>query len=255
MNSNTELGKGPIGWMTLNKVMPNLLMIFLLLGGLYSALNIKKEVEQGIILVIEEAIQSVEGIDEISSTASEGSGRVTAELLDNADRMKVLQEIKQEIDRVSTFPGDAEEPVVSLNSKKQEVLQLNFYGDVSQLVLRELGEQIRDRLLQQGDISQVDIVGARDLEILIEVSQDQLRAHGLSMSSVAAAIKNASVEIPGGEIKTKAGEILLRVKDRRVGAVEFSRIPIITVDDGTVLHLGDIAQVVEQQVKTLFICF
>jgi len=268
MNSNTELGKGPIGWMTLNKVMPNLLMIFLLLGGLYSALNIKKEVfpefeldtisisvaysgagpeevEQGIILVIEEAIQSVEGIDEISSTASEGSGRVTAELLDNADRMKVLQEIKQEIDRVSTFPGDAEEPVVSLNSKKQEVLQLNFYGDVSQLVLRELGEQIRDRLLQQGDISQVDIVGARDLEILIEVSQDQLRAHGLSMSSVAAAIKSASVEIPGGEIKTKAGEILLRVKDRRVGAVEFSRIPIITVDDGTVLHLGDIAQVVE----------
>jgi multidrug efflux pump subunit AcrB len=268
MNSNKELGKGPIGWMTLNRVMPNLLMIFLLLGGLYSTLNIKKEVfpefeldtisisvaysgagpeevEQGIILVIEEAIQSVEGIDEISSTASEGSGRVTAELLDNADRMKVLQEIKQEIDRISTFPDDAEEPVVSLNSKKQEVLQLSFYGDVSQLVLRELGEQIRDRLLQQGDISQVDIVGAKDLEILIEVSQDQLRAHGLSMSSVAAAIKNASVEIPGGEIKTEAGEILLRVKDRRDWAVEFSRIPIITVDDGTVLHLGDIAEVVE----------
>ena len=268
MNSQQMFGKGAIGWMTLNRVTPNLLMVLFLLGGLYYALNIKKEVfpefemdiisitvaysgsspeevEQGIILVVEEAVQSIEGIEEISSTASEGSGRVNAELMDDADRQKVLQEIKQEIDRITTFPDDAEEPVVSLSSRKREVLQLSFYGDESDLVLRELGEQVRDRLLGQEGISQVSIVGSQDFEIQVEISQEQLRTHGLNLNSVANRINNASVEIPGGEVKTDSGEILLRVKDRRDWAAEFSRIPIITTDDGTIVYLEDIAQVTE----------
>ena len=254
--------------MTQNRVTPNLLMIFLLLGGLYSALTIKKEVfpefeldmvtvsvaysgsspeeiEQGIILAVEEAVKSIEGVGEISSTAAEGSGSVTAELLDGADPQEVLQEIKQEIDRITTFPDDAEEPVVALRSMKRDVLQLSFYGDVSDLVLRELGEQVRDRLLLHDDISQVSIVGAKDLEIHVEISQDQLRSYGLSTAAVAAAIRSASVEIPGGEIKTDSNKILLRVTDRRDWAAEFSRIPIITGGDGTVLYLEDIAQVSE----------
>ena len=203
--------KGPIAWMTHSRVVPNLLMILLLIGGLCSSLIIKKEVfpdfeldivsisvaypgsspeevEQGIVLAVEEAVKSIEGIEKISSTASEGNGRVIAELLDSTNPQKVLQEIKQEIDRITTFPEDAEEPVVSLGSMKRDVLKLSLYGDASELVLRELGEQVRDRLLQQEDISQVSILGAKDLEIHVEISTDQLRAYGLSMASIAAAI-------------------------------------------------------------------
>lgn len=268
MNSQNRLGQGPIGWMVGHRIAPNLLMVMLILGGIYGAISIKKEVfpefeldsvsitvaysgaspaevEQGIILVVEEAVQSIEGVGEISSTASEGSGRVVAELLDGTDRRKVLQEIKQEIDRITTFPEDAEEPVVSVSSSKREVLQLNLTGDVSEWVLRQLGEGIRDRLLQQDGITQVSIIGASDYEIHVEISQEQLRTHGLSMEAVANVIRDASVEIPGGEIKTKTGEILLRVKDRRDWADEFSRIPIITTDEGSVLYLDDVAEVSE----------
>lgn len=268
MSNQYALGAGPIGWMTLNRVTPNLLMVFLLVGGLYGVLNIKKEVfpdfeldqvsisvsypgsspaevEQGIILVVEEAIGAVEGIEEISSTASEGGGRVIAELIEDANRQSVLQEIKQEIDRISTFPDDAEEPVVALSSRKREVLQLSFYGNASDLVLRELGEQVRDRLLRQKGISQVSIVGARDYEIQVEISQEQLRAHGLSLAAVANKIKNSSVEIPGGEIKTDSGKLLLRFQDRRDWASEFSRIPILSTDNGTLLFLDEIAAVSE----------
>ena len=268
MSNDSASVKGPIAWMARNPVTANLVMVFLLLGGVYSAYTIKKEVfpefdinmisisvsysgsspeeiEQGIILVVEEAIKSVEGIDEISSTASEGSGSVTAGLLDDVDPQKVLQDIKQEIDRISTFPDDAEEPVVSLASRKRDVLQVSLYGDASDMVLRELGEQVRDRLLQQDDVSQVDIAAEKDLEIHVEISQARLRAHGLSIVDVAAAIKNASVEIPGGEIKTDSKKILLRVKDRRDWAVEFAMIPIISGDDGTMLYLDDIAVVSE----------
>ena len=260
--------KGPIAWMVNNRVTPNLLMIFLILGGIATSLVIKKEVmpafeldtvsvsvaysgaspeevEQGILLVAEEAVYSVEGVKEITAKASEGSGTVIAELLADADRQKVLQEIKQEIDRISTFPDEAEEPVVSLNSHKRQVLQLSLYGDVSDLVLRELGEQVRDRLLQQDGISQVSIIGRKDFEIQVAISQDQLRAHGLTLASVADRIRSASIEIPGGEIETSKGDILLRVKDRHDWADEFSSIPIVTGEDGTVLYLEDIAVVNE----------
>lgn len=263
-----KLYKGPIGWMVKNKVTPNLLMIFLLIGGLVTSFNIKKEVfpafeldmvtiavsypgaspeevEQGILLVVEEAIQSVEGIKEVSARASEGGGTVNAELHEGEDGQKILQEIKQEIDRITTFPAEVEEPTVSLRSHKRQVLQLSLYGDISDMVLRELGEQVRDRLLLKKGISQISIVGSRDYEIHVSISQDQLRAHDLTLSSVAAKIRTASIETPGGEIETRSGDILLRVKDRYDWADEFSRIPIITGKDGTVLYLEDIAEVKE----------
>ena len=266
MNKGQRVNSGPIAWMAQNGVTANLLMVFLIVGGILMSSTIKKEVfpdfeldtvtvsvtysgaspeevEQGILLVVEEAVQSVEGVKEISAKASEGSGTVTAELLEDADNQKILQEIKQEIDRITTFPDEAEEPVVALSARKREVLQLSFYGNVSDSVLREIGEQSRDRLLQQKTISQVSIVGAKDFEIQVEISQEQLRTHSLTLALVAEKIKAAAIELPGGEIETSAGEILLRVKDRRDWAVEFSRIPIITGDDGTVLYLEDIATV------------
>ncbi len=258
--------RGSICWMVRNRVTPNLLMIFLLIGGLVVSWQIKKEVfpnfeldsvtvkikysgaspeevEQGILLVVEEAIQSIEGVKEITAKASEGVGTVIAELLDDADRQKTLQEIKQEVDRITTFPDEADQPIVSLSSRKREVLQLSIYGDVSDWDLRELGEQTRDRLLQHDGISQVDIVGAMNYEILVEISQEQLRAHNLTLANIANIISTATVELPGGEIETNKGEILLRVKDRNDWAEDFSRIPVIKASDGTVVYLEDIATV------------
>ncbi len=260
--------RGPISWMADNGVTPNLLMVFLIVGGIFISMSIKKEVfpefttdsvtvsvtysgsspeevEQGILLVVEEAIQGIEGIEEISAKAVEGKGTVIAELMEDVDRQKVLQEIKQEIDRIGTFPDDAEEPVVSLSSRKREVLQVSFYGDLSESVLREVGEQVRDRLLQHKAISQVEVVGAKNYEIQVEISQEQLRAYDLTLAQIADKIANGSVELPGGEIETSGGEILLRIRDRHDWAAEFGRIPIISGEDGTVLYLEDIAVVRE----------
>ncbi len=263
-----RLFRGPIGWMVGNGVTPNLLMIFLLVGGLVVSTKVKKEVfplferdsvtvqmfypgaspeevEQGILLVLEQAVKSVEGVKKISAKASEGSGRVVAELLRGVDRQEMLQEIRLQVDRITTFPDEAEEPVVFLNSRKFQVIKLNIYGDVSEWGLRELAEQTRDRLLQQKEISQVDIVGARDFEIQVDISQEQLRAYDLSLSDVAATIKTGAVELSGGEIKTSGGEILIRLQDRRDWADEFSQIPVIKTDEGSVVTLGMMAEVKE----------
>jgi multidrug efflux pump subunit AcrB len=263
-----ELERGLIGWMTSNRVTPNLMMIVLLIGGFFYALRIKQEVfpefdldivivsvpypgsspeevEQGIVLAVEEAIRGLEGIKEVTATASEGMGMVSAELLEGVDRQRVYQEIKQEVDRITTFPQDAERPEVRLIARRREVVQFQIYGEASEWVLRELAEQVRDGLLQTDGITQVDLAGVRDFEVQVLVSQDTLRTYGLTMQEVANRIRTAAIELPGGHIETQGGEILLRVMERRDWANEFAGIPIVTTPAGTVLSLGDIATVVD----------
>jgi len=260
--------RGPLAWMTYNRVTPNLLMIALLLGGIFVSGQIKKEVfpdfeldlvtvsvaypgaspeevEHGIILVVEEAVRSLEGIKELTATAAEGRGSIRVELMVDADQQKVYQEIKQEIDRIRTFPVDAEEPQVSLLTRRREVLNIQFYADISEAALRETAEQVRDRLLQDPGITQIDLSGARDLEIHVDVPQEKLRAHNLTLGGIARTIEAASTEIPGGAVETSGGDIMLRVTDRRDWAREFARIPIISAADGTVVLLEDLATVRE----------
>jgi multidrug efflux pump subunit AcrB len=268
MSGNVSQDRGPISWMVHNRVTPNLLMIFLVLGGLFMTTRIKQEVfpefdldtvtvsvsysgaspeevEQGIILVVEEAIRAIDGVKELIATAVEGRGTVAAELVEGADQQKIYQEIQQEIDRITTFPEDADEPEVSLATHLREVIAINLYGDVTEMALRETADQVRDRLLQNSQITQVDLAGIRDYEILVEVSQERLRAYGLTLAGIAATINSASTEIPGGSVDTAGGDILLRIKDRRDWAHEFARIPIVTTADGSVVYLEEIATVRE----------
>ena len=214
--------RGLIAWMTFNRVTPNLLMVVLILGGLLVSGKIKKEVfpdfeldrvsisvaypgaspeevEQGIVLVVEEAVRGLDGIKEMTSTASEGRGLVRLELLTDADQQKIYQEIKQEIDRIRTFPDDAEDPQVSLDARRREVLNIQLYGNTSERALRETAEQVRDRLLQDPGITQIDLAGARDLEIHIDITQDQLRAYNLSLEQIARIIADAGRNRPQSE--------------------------------------------------------
>jgi multidrug efflux pump subunit AcrB len=266
--SDTLKSRGPIGWMVNNRVTPNILMAVLLLGGLVLSTRIKKEVfpefdldivtvqvaypgaspaevEQGIVLAVEEAVRGTDGVEEINATASEGFGMISVELIEGADRQKVYQDIQQEVDRIRTFPEDAEEPQVSLVARRRGVLTLQLYGEATEWALRDLAEQVRDRLLQDPDITQIDLQGARDFEIRAEIPQESLRSYNLTLDQVARRISASAVEIPGGSIRTEAGEILMRVDERRDWAREFEDIPILTSPDGTVVTLGDIGRVKE----------
>jgi multidrug efflux pump subunit AcrB len=263
-----KLTKGPIRWMAGNSVASNLLMLVLLVGGFMAASRIKQEVfpefaldivsvtvpypgaspdevEKGIVKVIEEVVRGLDGVEEVSSSAQEGVGVVRAELIVGAAPQKLTQEIRQEIDRIRTFPEEAEEPSVVLMTQRRSVLSLVLYGDQDEAVLRELAEQVRDRLLTSPDITQVGLSGVRPLEISIEVSQENLRAYNLTLTQIAQRIRAAAVELPGGGIKTRGGEILVRMKERRDYGRQFEDIPIVTANDGTDVRLGDIATIVD----------
>lgn len=260
--------KGMIAWLVHNRVTPNLLMIILIAGGFLTSSKIQKEVfpefeldivsisvpypgaspeevETGIILAVEDSIQGLNGIKEYSSTASEGSGHLRIELQAGVNQQKIFQDIQQEVDRITTFPDDAEDPEVSLVSRKIDVIRVSLYGDVSEHVLREFAEHTKDRLLQNKGISQVEIVGGRNYEVSVEISQQTLRRYNLTLADVADIIKKSSLELPGGKIKTTSGELLLRIKNLHDWAHEFSRIPVITTPGGTIIYLEDIATVSE----------
>lgn len=266
--SPQETPKGPIAWMVRNGVTPNLLMVFLLLGGMLITLRIKQEVfpsfeldkvtvsvsypgaspeviERSVLLAVEGAVQGIVGIKELQATAREGVGLVTAELRTDADQQKAYQDIKQAVERITTIPQDAERPQVTLVARRREVLRLQLYGDVSELMLRRLTEQVRDQLLLNKNISQVDLKGARNYEIHIEVSQYKLQAYNLTLQSVAQRIRRFVAEIPGGKLRTKGGEIVLRLKERRLWAKQFRTIPLITTRTGAVIRLRDVATIKE----------
>ncbi len=256
--------KGAISWMANHGVAANLLMLICLIGGLISLFQIKQEVfpefqidtvkievvypgaspeeiESGIILAIENAIGDLDSIDDINAKANEGMGVVLADVDTSAEVQKVAQEIQQKIDRITTFPEDAEKPTVQVLTRKRQVLSMILYGQVKEHILHGLAEQFRDSLLQDPNITQVELEGVRPLEISVAIPQESLRRYHLTLAAIAQRIQNASVDLPGGSVKTESGEILIRMKERRDFGQQFAHIPIITAADGSQVFLGEIA--------------
>jgi multidrug efflux pump subunit AcrB len=224
--------------MVRNPIAANLLMILLLAGGFWTAISIQKEVfpefqldivevnvgypgaaptevEQGILLPVEEAIQSVEGIREITSSANEGSGSVTIELVSGADRFKVFQDVDQAVNRIRTFPDDIEQPEVRIQERQREVLEVVIYGAVDRWTLRQLAEQLRDRLRANENITQVDLGRASDYTTHVEIPRDTLREYGLTLAQISSIIESSSEDIAAGSVETETGEILLRMNERQ----------------------------------------
>ena len=258
--------RGVIAYFVTNPVSANLLMIVLVIGGFFASWQIKKEVfpefsldtvsisvsypgaspedvEQGIVLVVEEALQGLTGIDEVQSTAKEGSASIIAELSEDADANTVFQDIQQAVSRINTLPEDAEQPTVSLTKRVREVLDLLIYGDAPETTLRELAETVRDQLLSAEGVTQVELDGAREYRIHIDISSAQLEAYGLSLIDISSRIANAALDSSGGSVKTDSGEILVRVAERRDQLDQFANLPIISNSSGAVVLLGEIATI------------
>jgi len=195
-----------IAWFARNDVAANLLMISIALLGLYSLTNLipleffpkfesrvitvqvtlrgatPEDAELGLAIRVEEAIKDLEGVGEYSSESSEGGTRVLIEADEGYDARLLLEDVKSRVDAINTFPVDAERPVISLSNRRPAAITLTIAGDVSELEMRELAEQLQQDVLQLPDVTQADLVGVRDYEVAIEVQQDQLREYDLTLT-------------------------------------------------------------------------
>jgi len=257
---------GLIAWFAANHVAANLLMLMIVAFGVVSAATIRKqttpdfelntiivrvpylgaapqEVEEGVVIKIEEAIQDINGIVEINSVAREGVGSVTAEVSSDSDINEILGEVKTRVDAISTFPALTEKPVIYKQEVPVHVVLVSVYGDLDEFTRKDLAQQIRDDLMVIPTVNQVEFLGNRDYEISVEVSEHVLRQYGLTMSEVSSAIRESSIDMPGGTINTRGGDILLRTEGQVYTGQAYENLVLRTYPDGTRLTLGDIATI------------
>ncbi|MBT8074291.1 MAG: efflux RND transporter permease subunit, partial [Xanthomonadales bacterium] len=262
-----------IDWFARNAVAANLLMIILLVGGLYSVMTIKKEsqppietnyitvnmpflgaspedVEEGVLVKIEESIQDIEGIQEIMSTGRRGSGTVQIEVSAGYDVLEVMNEIKNRVDAISTFPDNTEKPIVARTRFQQQINLVSVYGDVDERTLKEYAKQVRNEIVALPGITRAELLGSRPYEISIEVSEFTLEEYDMSLAEVALAIRRGSLDLPAGSIRSDAGDIQVRTKGQAYTGLDFEDILVRTNPDGSRVLLKDIATIKDDFAET-----
>ena len=260
--------KGIVAWFAENHVAANLLMVFLLLAGVVTGLTIKlevfpetsldqisismaypgaspAEVEEAIVRRIEENVAGLAGIKRIDSVAREGVGSVNIEVMEGWDLKELLDEVKAEVDRITTFPEEAEEPVVRELTRRTQVINVAVYGDAPESTIKHLTEKIKDDITNLPNITYAELSGIRTAEIHIEISEQTLRRYGLTLGQVAEAVRTASLDLPAGSVKTRSAEILVRTKGRRYRAADYQDVAVIARADGSKVTLGQIANLRE----------
>jgi multidrug efflux pump subunit AcrB len=257
-----------IKWFARNGVAANLMMLIIVVGGFASLFTIKQElfpqfsldtivvrvpylgaapeeVESAVILRIEEAIQGVEGIKEIRSSASEGIGTVAIEVRKGADVSRVKDDVKTRVDAITSFPAETERPIVEELLIQRDVLWVSVYGDASEEALKEIAERVREDIADLPGVSQAFVQGIRDYEISIEVTESDLRKYQLTFAGVVEAVRRSSLDVPAGSIKARGGEIILRTQEQAYRQRQFEDLILKTSTDGTRIRLGDVATVVD----------
>jgi multidrug efflux pump subunit AcrB len=257
--------KGALAWFAENHVAANLLMVFILLAGIITGITMKlevfpetsldrisitteyplaspAEVEEAILRRIEEKVAGLAGIKRIDSVAREGFGTVTIEVMQDWDLQSLLDEVKAEVDRITTFPEEAEEPVIQEVTRRTQVIKIALYGEAQEAAIKHLAEKLKDDITNLPGITLADLFGVRDSEIHIEISEATLQRYGLTLGRVAEAVRRASLDLPAGSVKTAGGEILIRTKGRRYYAADYRDVAVITRPDGSEVTLGKIAE-------------
>ena len=269
-----------ISWFARNSVAANLLMFVILIAGSYTMwqrvtvetfpsiefdyINVSvpfrgstpEEVEQTVSTRIEEAVYDLEGIKELSSSSSEGIGRVTIEVEEGYNVKDLLDQVKSRVDAMNTLPLEAEKPIISQSIRRREAISVVVSGELPEKDLRRYAEIIQQEIASLPGLSQIETSGVRSYEIAIEFNQDKLNEFNLTLQDVANAVNQRSLDLSAGQVRSERGDILLRLKGQSYTREDFTRIPILTRPDGTILELGDLANVrdgfEEESINTRF---
>ena len=269
-----------IKWFAHNPVAANLLMVGILISGFLSirtsiplevfppfrfdAIQVStympgatpEDVEKGVTSIIEDAIHDIEGIKELSSRSSQALSSITATLASGHDKQTLLENIKRRVDGINTLPENAEKPEIQAAEFLLEVMNVVISGNYSRKEMLPIVESIRDELLQLDGVSQVNFLDRPGVEISIEISPTTLEKYQLNMQAISSRINNHLVDINAGNLKTPSGNFLVRTKQQDYSIADFAAVPIITDPNGTLILLGDIANISEDfeeiELDTLF---
>ena len=259
--------KNIIRWFILNTVAANLLMVFIIIAGIFTLSRLRMEVfpditipiinvsvvypgaspediEESICVKVEEQVQGINGLKRITSSSNEGYGSINIEVENGYDIDEVKDEVKSQVDAITSFPDDAEKPTIRSFDGQPEVITIAVHGHVDEASLLNIAEKVRDEVSELPNITQTRL-GKKPREISIEISENTLQKYGISFDYVANKIRTSSMDVPGGAIETYDGEILIRSKGQAYTGEEFGIIPVLSLADGSTVFLRDIAEIVD----------
>ncbi len=257
----------PIAWFARNSVAANLLMVFIVAWGLSAlftriplevfpsfeldtvTINIPfrgaspEEVEEGVTVKVEEAIQDIEGIKRINSTSSEGVSSIFVDIANGYDTLQIQDEIKQRVDGISSFSDEVDSASINVPQANREVISVVVAAGMPEKELRIIASRVRDELESLPNVSTVSVTGARDYELAIEISQAALDRYDLTLSTVNQAVQSSSIDLAAGAITTSTGEVLLRASGQASTARDYGSIVVLARADGTNVTLDELATI------------
>lgn len=257
---------GFIRWFTYNPVAANLLMIAIIATGLLSLATITRslnpdiepnsinititypgaapeEVERSVTIKVEERIKDIEGISRFYSVSDESISTINIDVADGYNILEVLDQIQSRVDGIKTFPEEIEKPVISRKQIRRQAMMIQIFGDMSEVGMKTLAEDLKLEMQQDPTFSAIDILGVRPYEVSIEIPERLLRKHQININQVVQAINSFSVDVPGGSIKTERGNIMLRTSGQAYDQYDFEQITLKSFADSSQILLGDIAQI------------
>ena len=200
-----------------------------------------EEIEEGIVLKIEDNLQGITGVERVMSTSAENSAQITVEMISGHDINEVLQDVKNAVDQISSFPVGMEDLVVYKEEPREFGCSFVVSGDADLAELKQKARKIERELLALDGISKTDLSGFPSEEIQIGFRHDDLRRYGLSVSEVAASLAAANVKITGGKIKGPTEEFQIRADDKGYYAADLANHVVKSTADGAIVRLKDIA--------------
>ncbi len=252
-----------------HSVVTNWIMIVICIAGVFALVSLQKrinpkfeleevnievpfpgasarEVEEGIVVKIEEALRGMEGIEKIRSTSADNWGSINVEISEGFDMNKAIQDIKNAVNSINSYPTEAEKPIVTQETMWSRAIMVSIYGPDDLFTLKKIVEEFRDDLYKTGKMSNVWWWGIPEREFSIEISPDDLIRYKLTISDISNAIRNSNLNLSSGSVLTDQEEILIRTYEKKYEAVDFETIEVVSSIDGRKILLRDICSVVEQ---------
>ncbi len=257
----------------------NILMFAFIVGGLFAAPGLHREtfpriepnkveiqvlnpgmraedVEEAICQRIEDAVDGIDNVDEVTCEAHEGRARAVVEMAEGATFDRFTTDVRTEIDAITEFPDQAEDPVVKQLGRTDFVASIVLTGPKDQPNLKAYAEALKDRALRFGGIPKIEIQGFSDHQIRIEIPDAAIRQYGISISDVARAIERQSLDLPSGSLQTRDQDLLIRVADERRTPDDFRDVIVVAAEGGGQIRLGEIARITDRfeldEAKVLF---
>ncbi|QUX91197.1 acriflavine resistance protein B [Marinomonas sp. A3A] len=258
--------KGIIPWFANNPVAANLLLILVISLGVLNMGSLNKEAfpsltpnrvaisvsndsgsakenEEGIAIPLEEALQGVSGIKTVTTSSTAKSTSTTVEMLDGYDIDTLLDDVKDKVDQISSFPDEADPPVVSKATREEHSIWIQLYGDADRRTLQKLADELEADLLSNENVSATSISGWIDPTIMIDIDKNKLESYGLTLSDIATAINAESSPAQVATLRDENIYLTISASEQAYIKSEFARIPVLSNQSGGKILLGDIANI------------